>query len=131
MRVPKIAFVFDRRHVASRTKKGTVDIRIAYGGKQKVFSTGVSVLPSQWNKKGECVIQRADAIMLNKALLDARLRCLDVVNEMVEEGKGVDLARLNAVMKPAAFNETFIEYIERRMAGPEKASPQWSRSPRL
>lgn len=114
MRVPKIAFVFDRRHASSKVKKGAIEIRVAYGGKQKLISTGVSVLPSQWNKKDECVKMRSDAVMLNKVLAGVKLACLDMVSKMAEEGM-VDLSRLNSIMRPSVHDETFIEYVDRRM----------------
>ena len=41
MKIAKIKLIFDRRHKAAKDKEGAIDLRIAYGGKQKFLSTGV------------------------------------------------------------------------------------------
>lgn len=115
MIVPKITFVFDRRHTASRIKEGSVDLRVTCNGKTKILTTGIQVLPSQWNLREQCVKMRPDAVMLNRVLMNIRLSCVDLITKMHENEGVIDMSRLNTLMNPKADDETFIEYVERRI----------------
>ncbi len=114
MKIAKIRLVFDRRHTASKDKEGSVDIRVAYGGKQKFISTGVSVLPTQWDIKADCVKFRLDAVELNNRLRQLVNDCHKMIGEMAESGI-VDLGKLNRVTDTRASSMTFIDYIKSRI----------------
>ena len=51
MKIPKIKYVYDRKHVAGKGKKGPIDLRITYNCKQMFVSTGN--ITSLYAKKGE------------------------------------------------------------------------------
>ena len=106
--------VFDRRHTAGKDKEGSVDIRIAYDGKQKFISTGVTVLPSQWNDKLDCVKFRSDAVTLNNQLRSLVNKCHEMIEDMAEGGV-VDLGRLSRVTDTRATTMTFCDYIKARI----------------
>ena len=68
MILPQIKFIFDRKHTASSDKKGTIDIRITYGSKQKFVATGVKCFPGQWDAVHECV-KSINAVWKSRACL--------------------------------------------------------------
>ena len=115
MRVPKVKLVYDRRHQSSPEKEGAVDLRVCFDCKQKFLSTGVKVYPRQWDNKNECVKLRNDATSLNKALSDIKNDAITLLTEMSKTGY-VDLARLNEIFKPKAYDLTFHEYMKDRIS---------------
>lgn len=115
MRVPKVKLVYDRRHQATPDKEGAVDLRVCFDCKQKFLSTGVKVYPRQWDGKNECVKLRNDATSLNKALSDIKNDAITLLTEMSKTGY-VDLARLNEIFKPKAYDLTFHEYMKDRIS---------------
>ena len=115
MRVPKVKLVYDRRHQATSEKEGAVDLRVCFDCKQKFLSTGVKVYPRQWDSKNECVKLRNDATSLNKALSDIKNDAITLLTEMSKTGY-VDLARLNEIFKPKAYDLTFHEYMKDRIS---------------
>ena len=115
MRVPKVKLVYDRRHQATSDKEGAVDLRVCFDCKQKFLSTGVKVYPRQWDGKNECVKLRNDATSLNKALSDIKNDAITLLTEMSKTGY-VDLARLNEIFKPKAYDLTFHEYMKDRIS---------------
>lgn len=115
MRVPKVKLVYDRRHQSSPEKEGAVDLRVCFDCKQKFLSTGVKVYPRQWDSKNECVKLRNDATSLNKALSDIKNDAITLLTEMSKTGY-VDLARLNEIFKPKAYDLTFHEYMKDRIS---------------
>ena len=115
MRVPKVKLVYDRRHQATPEKEGAVDLRVCFDCKQKFLSTGVKVYPRQWDVKNECVKLRNDATSLNKALSDIKNDAITLLTEMSKTGY-VDLARLNEIFKPKAYDLTFHEYMKDRIS---------------
>ena len=114
MKVPKVKLVYDRKKRATNTHEGTIELRVLFQCKQKFLSTGVAILPRQWDEKNECVKLRNDATSLNKALSLIKNAAVDLLMEMVQQGI-VDLSRLNEVFKPKVNNLTFLEYIKERI----------------
>ena len=114
MKVPKVKLVYDRKKRATNTHEGTIELRVLFQCKQKFLSTGVAILPRQWDEKNECVKLRNDATSLNKALSLIKNAAVDLLMEMVQQGI-VDLSRLNEVLKPKVNNLTFLEYIKERI----------------
>ena len=114
MKVPKVKLVYDRKKRATNTHEGTIELRVLFQCKQKFLSTGVAILPRQWDEKNECVKLRNDATSLNKALSLIKNAAVDLLMEMVQQGS-VDLSRLGEVLKPKVNNLTFLEYIKERI----------------
>jgi len=83
-KLPQISFVYDRRKIASQTKKASVEIRVTHNYKQKYISTGIMLYPYQWRngKIENCpdIIQISQT--LDKMLQDIR----QVIYSMMEEG---------------------------------------------
>lgn len=114
MKVPKVKLVYDRKKRATNTHEGTIELRVLFQCKQKFLSTGVAILPRQWDEKNECVKLRNDATSLNKALSLIKNAAVDLLMEMVQQGS-VDLSRLNEVLKPKVNDLTFHEYMKERI----------------
>lgn len=114
MKIAKIKLIFDRRHTASKSKEGSVEIRIAYASKQKIIATGVKVFPSQWDEKTSVVKFRPDAVALNNQLRKLVDACYEMLDGMATDGV-VDLSRLSRVTEVKAYDITFTEYIKQRI----------------
>lgn len=112
MRLPILAWVYDRRKVGSPKKEATVELRITYKGRQKFVSTGVRVLPREW--RHGMVVGRMDARELNKGLDIIMGNARRVVNDMLEEGC-FSLDEFSARLQRATNGEkSFIEFARER-----------------
>ena len=65
-RTPLLEFVWNRRHTATKTREAAVELRITFERRQKYMTSGVRVLPKNW-QRGR-VVNRIDAIQLNQTL---------------------------------------------------------------
>lgn len=111
LRVPSLAFVFDRKHVSSRERAGVVELRVTYMRRQKYMSTGVRVCAHEW--RNNSVVNRGDAVELNRVLEKLRRNVLAVINSMIDEG----VIELDAIVSRVSLRVeglTFIDYVERR-----------------
>lgn len=109
---PQITFIYDRRKIATPTKKAAVDLRVTYNGKQKIISTGVLLYPNQW-KKG-IIVNCPDAIQisqtLDKLLTDVREIILDMVKE-----NNIDINQIPKKLKQNQVEHiSFIDYCKTR-----------------
>lgn len=114
MRIPALKFVFDRKHTASNTKKGSIDLRVTYDRKQKFVSTGVTCFPGQWDDTHECICNSTQADELNSIIIKMHKKALIIIGGMVESGK-IDLNAIPALLKQKAVDITFEDYIYKRM----------------
>lgn len=114
MKLPKVKLVYDRKKRGTATHEATIELRVLFDYKQKFLSTGISVLPKQWDEKNECVKLRNDSTSLNKALMTIKNAAVDLLMEMVQQGY-VDFSRLNEVFKPKVNDLTFHEYMRERI----------------
>ena len=53
MKIPSTRIVFDRKKVASRNKRGLVQIVVSYDRIRKFISTGVKLYSDQWSEKNQ------------------------------------------------------------------------------
>lgn len=113
MIIPQIKFIFDRKHTANMNKKGTIDIRITFGRRQKFISTGLKCFPGQWDDSHEC-IKSFESQEDNANLLKIRKRALRIIGDMVDN-ENIDLDAIPALLKQESVNMTFEDYIYRRM----------------
>ena len=114
--VPTITFVYDRRHVASAKHEGSVELRISFERKCRFVTTGVRLLPKQWNGRTRSVVCRLDAPELNETLDALLSKVRKIVNEMLEDGE-VNLDEIPKRLKAATRRElTFVEFCQQRVA---------------
>lgn len=71
MALPTVKFNYDRKKRGSTSKAASIDVEVIYNRKHRYFSTGVKVLPNQWN--GSQIVNHPEGIAAN-ALLQQKLR---------------------------------------------------------
>lgn len=93
---PSISIVYDFRNEAITADgeqtgaPGTISVKV-YEHKRrrrKMISTGVRVLPSEWDDRLKCVVGRDDAFVLNRMIEAQVTRCRDSIVAAVEEKDG-------------------------------------------
>lgn len=110
--LPVVGLIYNRYKRASATQDAVVEIRVYYQRKTKYMSTRVRLFPKEW--KNGLVVNRVDAIILNKQLDQLLVDIRKVIFDMYEDGN-IDIdaipARLIAKRKPSV---AFIEFCEQR-----------------
>lgn len=109
---PSTRVLFDRKHQATRTKVGLVQLEILYLRRRKYVSTGVKVFAGQWSDRDH-VINRPDLISLNKRIDAQKARIDEYVNGLIEQGDAFDFAAFDrwlAVQEEKRV--TFLEWLE-------------------
>lgn len=110
--IPVVSFVYNRYRKASATQDAVIEIRVYYQGKAKYMSTRIRVFPKEWQRSR--VVNRVDAVILNKQLDKLLVDVRQIVYDMYEDGQ-IDIdaipSRLMAKRKP---NVTFLDFCEER-----------------
>jgi integrase/recombinase XerD len=114
VRIPTLTLVFDRKHKSNAKNAAPVELRVTYCGKQKYLSTGVSVLPSEWDNTNGEVKRRPDAVQLNEIIFTKKSELLQVVMELHKEN-ALDLSRLGDVLKNKSSHDSFLDFVEQRI----------------
>lgn len=84
IRLPIITYIYNRYGKASPTRDAVIELRIAYKNRQKYLSTGIRLLPKEW-QRGR-VVNRLDAAILNKTLDKLMVEVRQVIYDMIDEG---------------------------------------------
>lgn len=114
MKYPTMRFVFDRKHVATKSKKGLVQIEVTSEGKRKWIGTSVKVYADQWNEKKK-VINSVNSIQLN-AILDGMMAKLnEFILDLVRNNQQFDFEKLNAFLEKSTRSDSFIEFVRTRI----------------
>lgn len=114
MAIPLIKFIFDRKHKSGKSVKGSVDMRITSGKNQKYISTGIKVLPNQWDATREIVVNSFDAMIYNEIIAKMRSNALKAINKLMDEGN-FDINDIPGMLKQKTTDKTFVQYIHERM----------------
>lgn len=120
LRMPVVNFIFNRRKTANKGHKASVEVKICYDRKAKYMSTGIQLLPKEWNKG--TITNRPDAQELNKTLEKMRINVLKVINDMIDE-HNINIFeipdRINSMLgeKGKSFLEFCHERLEVRVYG--------------
>lgn len=114
MKYPVLRFVFDRKHTASKTTKGTVQIEILFERKRKWLSTGVRLYSDQWSEKTK-VKNTVQSLDLNERL-DTQMRNInEFINGLVKNKEPFSFDKLEHFLKYSQTKEGFIDFIKRRV----------------
>ena len=109
---PILNFVYDRKGVGTVKREAPVELRLYYNRQQKYITTGVKLLPRQW--QGGFVKNRPDAEAIKKILDDLMTKVRNAIMEMQKEGH-IDLSEIPyRIGMNNNQNRTFINYIEER-----------------
>lgn len=115
MKYPTVRFVFDRKHTASKTTKGTVQIEILFERKRKWISTGVRLYSDQWNDKTK-VKNTVQSVDLNERL-DAQMQNInEFINNLIKNKGTFSFDKLEHFLKYSQQKESFIDFIKRRVS---------------
>lgn len=115
MKYPVLRFVFDRKHTASKTTKGTVQIEILFERKRKWLSTGVRLYSDQWSEKTK-VKNTVQSLDLNERL-DTQMRNInEFINGLVKNKEPFSFDKLEHFLKYSQTKESFIDFIKRRVS---------------
>ncbi|MCR5588103.1 MAG: tyrosine-type recombinase/integrase [Bacteroidales bacterium] len=95
MGTPVFKLIYDRRHRATATKEGAIELRITYDRIQRFATTGVRVLPKQW--KNGFIVNRPDALELQQALDMFVTKARRIINEQMQAGT-LDMQTIVAVI---------------------------------
>lgn len=114
MKYPTMRFVFDRKHVATKNKKGLVQIEVTSEGKRKWIGTSVKLYADQWNEKKK-VVNSVHSIQLN-AMLDGMMSKLnDFILDLFRNDQQFDFEKLNAFLEKSNHSDSFIDFVRTRI----------------
>ena len=109
---PLVALVFNRRHTATATKEAAVELRVSYKKGQKFMATGIKLLPKHWHKG--TVVNRADAVEINKTLDQLVIDVRKVILQMMEEGN-IDIFSIPDRLNRLRVSDiSFLDFCEKR-----------------
>ena len=115
---PTTRLVFDRKHVATKEKKGLVQLEVLYLRRRKWISTGIKVYADQWSDRNY-VVRAMDSIALNDRLVNFKSKVDDWINELISEDRLFTCDALEEMLSSVSINtkqkETFLQYVERRI----------------
>lgn len=110
IRQPIVAYIYNRYGLISKKKRkdAVIEMRIAYNNKQKYLSTGIRVLPNEW-QRGR-IVNRPDAAILNRTLDKLMNDVRQVIYDMIDDGH-IDIFTIPArLQEKKKRNMTFLEY---------------------
>ena len=113
MEYPTLRCVFDRKKVATKEKKGLVQIEVCSERKRKWIGTGVKVYADQWDDKRK-VSARPDSLDLNMKLDLMMSNILEYVNSLIRRKVPFDFESLDVFLKNSSESDSFIDFIVRR-----------------
>lgn len=114
MKIPTLKFVFDRKHVADRNHKGSVELRIIYQRRQKYIATGIMVYSQHWNEATQTVAGCPSALEYNDILTGMQRKALKVISDMAETGR-FDILAIPTLLRQKVADITFLEYVMKRI----------------
>ncbi|MGM9697991.1 MAG: tyrosine-type recombinase/integrase [Prevotella sp.] len=110
LRQPTITMVYDRCHNGTPSHHAVIELRIAYDNRQAYISSGIFVFPKEWSHSRNQIVNRPDAIILNKTLELLIIKAREVIYEMMEEGNIDIFAVRRRVKEKQKKAMTFLEY---------------------
>lgn len=114
MNLPTIRVIFDRKKVASKTRKGTIHIEVLYNRKRAYFSTGVKLYAGQYDEvKG--IINCPDSFFYNERIESLKKRIQSYIMQSAKSGWGFSFSTLRDLMNNKQLTNNFLQYIEERI----------------
>lgn len=118
MKRPSTRLVFDRKKVATKERKGLVQIELCMDRKRKWISTGVKVYADQWDER-MWIVRNIDAKKMNDELYKAKSDVEDFLLSFSEDNpfswEKVDVWVKRRNETPIA-EDNFVEYCRKRIA---------------
>lgn len=114
MNIPLIAYVFDRKKQSATDIPGKIEIRITSGKVQKYVATGISVLPSQWQRN--LVVNLPNAASLNNRISIMRRQIDKYINDCLESGQSIDMSAFKSLVRVDDSGDNFLDFVADRAA---------------
>ncbi len=114
MKYPTMRFVFDRKKVATKKKKGLVQLEVLFQGKRKWIGTGVKVYADQWDDRKK-VINSMDMLELNDCLDKQKAGIQQWINGLIERNEPFEFGKLESFLRFSDKSVTFLEFLEKRI----------------
>lgn len=119
MKYPTLKLCYDRRGKAVSQKgsetPGAVEIEIYFERKRKWISTGVSVVPSQWNNKSGMVVGNPDCGSLNLRI-NAQVKPIrEYINGLMARGEEFSFEDIERELSKQKLGVSFRDYVERKI----------------
>ena len=114
MKYPTLRFVFDRKHKATKTTTGLVQLEVLSEGRRKWISTGVKLYVDQWSPR-RMVINHPEITALNKKLLEQSKKIQTWIETLETNSEEFEFDKLDRFLKARQESRNFIEYVERRI----------------
>lgn len=113
-------FYQDKRFTKDESNKvAPIKITISRKGTTAHISTGIKVLPSQWDAKKQCVIEHENSKRINLHLTKLKARIETIILEMEDAGKaqGMDATKvkkyITSILEPNEMKEQENTFISR------------------
>ena len=114
MEYPTLRFVFDRKKVATKDKKGLVQIEVCSERRRKWIGTGVKVFSDQWDDKKK-VVRSLQSVQLNLRLDSMMENLLGYVNSLIRRKIPFDFESLDLYLKNSSEEKSYIEFLRKRI----------------
>lgn len=111
---PTVRLLFDRKHLASPTRTGVVEIEISFQRKRKWLSTGVSILPAYWHSEKK-VVGLANALDLNLKIEVRYNPILTYIRRLQLNETPFTWLGLENFLKTEELEGSFINFVEDRL----------------
>lgn len=85
MKLPTITLVFDRKHTATKTKTGLLQIQVMYNRRRKFISTGIKLFAGQWDDRRR-VVNHALSVEYNDTINQQLRDVYDCIKRMADRG---------------------------------------------
>lgn len=114
-KIPTVRILFDRKHMATKTKVGLVQIEIMFERKRKFLSTGVKLFAGEWNERTH-VINRKDMFLLNKRIDSMKAKIDRHLNDLIDNDTPFDFDTFDRWMATENEKETsFLDWMSDRI----------------
>lgn len=117
MKYPTIRYIFDRRHACEATDcdiPGYIEVEISFNRKRRWISTGVAVLPSQWDV-AKLIIAHPERAELNMRIEAVKKPIDDYVKSLIVKEQPFTFEGLAACLDRKSNNGSFITFVETRI----------------
>ncbi|MEG1564264.1 MAG: phage integrase SAM-like domain-containing protein [Bacteroides sp.] len=115
MKYPTLKVVFDRKKLATKEKKGLIQIEVSHDGKRKWIGTGIKVYSDQW--KDKCMVcMRADAMELNEQINITVNNIREWINALYKNGDVFSFEKLEKMLSQIDNPDSFLAFVEERIS---------------
>lgn len=111
-KTPSVRLVFDRKHVATKTNKGLIQIEVSMNRKRKLFSSNVKVYKDQWDDRRH-VVNSSESIELNDSL-NNQVRALEI---WIRDNRPFSWEKLERHINSGGASDDFVDFLRKEIDG--------------